>query len=89
MTGGGKRTTKRGISKQHPLATARGLYLKSFTVVIYDCNDSIIIIYNRTDSGHYYETILAGIINYNRKYAKNCGLYYISFACTTCLCLSL
>jgi hypothetical protein len=67
MAGGGKHTTKMGISKQHPLATARGLYLKSFTVVIYDCNDSIIIIYNRTDSGHYYETILAGIINYNRK----------------------
>jgi hypothetical protein len=64
---------------QHPLATARGLYLKSFKVVIYDCNDSIIIIYNRTDSGDYYETILAGIINYNRKLCYKLWLILYKF----------
>ncbi len=34
-----------------------GLYYKSFTIVIYDCNDSTIVIYDRNGSGKYYKTI--------------------------------
>ncbi len=33
------------------------LYYKSFTIVIYDRNDSVIVIFNRNDSGQYYKTI--------------------------------
>ncbi len=35
----------------------RGLYYKSFTIVIYDRYDSAILIYNHNDSGQYYKTI--------------------------------
>jgi hypothetical protein len=34
-----------------------GLYNKSIRFVIYDHNDSTIVIYNPNDSGHYYKTI--------------------------------
>jgi hypothetical protein len=34
-----------------------GLYYKSYRILIYDCNDSTIIIYDHNDSGHYYKTI--------------------------------
>ncbi len=34
-----------------------GLYYKSFMIVIYDRNDSTIIIYYLNDSGQYYKTI--------------------------------
>jgi hypothetical protein len=34
-----------------------GLHNKNFTIVIYDCNDSMILIYDRNDSGQYYKTI--------------------------------
>jgi hypothetical protein len=34
-----------------------GLYYKSLRIVIYSCNDSAIIIYDRNDGGHYYKTI--------------------------------
>ncbi len=33
------------------------LYYKSFMIVIYDCSDGTIIIYNHNDSGQYYKTI--------------------------------
>ncbi len=35
----------------------RGLYYKSFTIVIYDRYDSTILIYDHNDSGLYYKTI--------------------------------
>ncbi len=35
---------------------ACGLYYKSFMIVIYDSNDSAIVIYDRYDSGLYYKT---------------------------------
>ncbi len=38
------------------------LYYKSFMIVIYDCNDSTIVIYNRNDRGLYYKSLT--IINY-------------------------
>jgi hypothetical protein len=50
---------------------ACGLYYKSFTIVIYDRNESTIKIYNCNDSGQYYKTInynpkaLARIVNYD------------------------
>ncbi len=34
-----------------------GLYYKSCRIVIYNRNDSMIIIYKHNDSGHYYKTI--------------------------------
>ncbi len=37
--------------------TTSGLYYKSFTIVIYDRNDSTIIIYNHNYSGQYYKTL--------------------------------
>ncbi len=33
-----------------------GLYYKSFMIVIYNCNDSAIVIYDRNDSGLYNKT---------------------------------
>jgi hypothetical protein len=36
----------------------RGLYYKSFTIVIYDRNESTIVIYDRNDSGLYYKTTM-------------------------------
>ncbi len=39
-----------------------GLYYKSFMIVIYDCNDSSIVIYNPNDRGLYYKSLT--IINY-------------------------
>jgi hypothetical protein len=39
-----------------------GLYYKSFMIVIYNCNDSTIVIYDRNDSGLYYKSLT--IINY-------------------------
>jgi len=50
-----------------------GLYYNSFAIVIYDRNDTIIIIYNYNDSGQYYKTVsLANLslkrsINYDYK----------------------
>jgi hypothetical protein len=44
-------------------AATCGLYYKSFTIVIYDRNYSMIIIYDRNDSGQYYKTI-----NYNPRF---------------------
>jgi len=38
-------------------ALSSGRYYKSFTVVIYDRNDSTIEIYNCNDGGQYYKTI--------------------------------
>ncbi len=35
-----------------------GLYYKSFTIVIYDCNDSTIVIYGHNDSGQYYRIMI-------------------------------
>ncbi len=34
-----------------------GLYYKSFRILIYDRNESTMVIYNRNDSGQYYKTI--------------------------------
>ncbi len=34
-----------------------GLYYKSIRIVIYNCNDSMIVIYDRNDSGRYFKTI--------------------------------
>jgi hypothetical protein len=45
---------------------------KSFTIVIYNCNDSMIIFYDCNDSGHHYKTMvlvklaLARSVNYDR-----------------------
>ncbi len=44
-----------------------------FVILIYDCNDSTILIYKHNDSGHYYKTMilanlaLARSVNYDRK----------------------
>jgi hypothetical protein len=35
-----------------------GLYYKSFTIIIYDRNDSMIVIYNHNDSGQYYKNMI-------------------------------
>jgi hypothetical protein len=35
-----------------------GMFQKSFTVVIYSCNDSAIVIYDHYDIGQYYKTIV-------------------------------
>jgi hypothetical protein len=35
-----------------------GLYYKSFMIVIYDHNDSMIVIYDRNGSGLYYKTTI-------------------------------
>jgi hypothetical protein len=49
------------------------MYYKSFTIIIYNLNDSKTVIYDRNDSGQYYKTmilanlVLARSINYNRK----------------------
>jgi hypothetical protein len=44
----------------YSLVKTSGLYYKSFTIVIYDCNGSRIVIYEHNDSGQYYNnTILA------------------------------
>jgi hypothetical protein len=39
-----------------------GLHYKSFIIVIYECNDSMIVIYDRNDSGLYYKSFT--IVNY-------------------------
>ncbi len=50
-----------------------GLYYKSVTVIIYNCNDSTIVIYDQKDSVLYYKTMivtnvaLAWSINYDRR----------------------
>jgi hypothetical protein len=31
-----------------------GMYYKSLTIVIYECNDCVIVKYDRNDSGQYY-----------------------------------
>jgi hypothetical protein len=52
---------------------ANDLYYKSFTIVINNRNDSMIVSYDRNDSGQYYKTrilaklALARSINYDRK----------------------
>ncbi len=49
------------------------MYYKYFSIIIYDCNDNMIVIYDYNDSGLYYKiTIvtclaLARNINYDRK----------------------
>jgi hypothetical protein len=35
-----------------------GLYYKSFMIVIYDGNDSMIVINDRNDNGLYYKTMI-------------------------------
>ncbi len=51
----------------------RGLYYKCITIVIYDHNDTTIVIYKHNYSGQYYKTmilanlVLARRVNYNRK----------------------
>ena len=46
----------------------RGMYYKSFTIVIYDRNDSAVVIDDRNDNGQHYKTIMilakARIVNY-------------------------
>ncbi len=37
---------------------SRGLYFKSFMIVIYNCSESVIVIYNYNDSGQYYKTMI-------------------------------
>ncbi len=37
-------------------AGTSGLYYKSFMIVIFDCNDSVILVYN-CDTVQYYKTI--------------------------------
>jgi hypothetical protein len=50
-----------------------GLYYKIFTTLIYDPNDSLIVIYDPNDCGQYYKNmILANLaiarsVNYDRK----------------------
>ncbi len=39
------------------MIVANGLYYESFTIAIYDHNDSMIVIYDHNDSGQYYKTI--------------------------------
>ncbi len=49
------------------------LHYKTFTIIIYDRNDSTIVTYNRNDSGQYYTIMilanlaLARSANYNHK----------------------
>ncbi len=39
-------------------AGTNGLYYKHFTILIYNHNDSMIIIYDRNDSGEYYKAMI-------------------------------
>jgi hypothetical protein len=44
------------------------MYYKSFTIVIYNCNDSMIVIYVHNDSGQHYKLAklaLARSVNYD------------------------
>jgi len=41
-----------------PARQVCGLYSKSFTIVINDHNDSMIVIYDNNDSGPYYKTAI-------------------------------
>jgi hypothetical protein len=52
------------LSENHILKTklTSGLYYKSFMIIIYNSNDSTIIIYYRNDSGLYYKSFT--IVNY-------------------------
>jgi len=38
--------------------SSSGLYYKSSTIVIYDCDDCIIVIHDRNDCGQYYKTTI-------------------------------
>ncbi len=62
------------ISKLQPLkiysARPSRLYYESFEIIIYDCNDTMIIIYGRNENGHYYKVMilaLTGSVNYDRE----------------------
>jgi hypothetical protein len=48
-----------------------GLCYKSFTIVIYDHSSSIIVIYDRNESGQYFKTV---ILPKAEAYLKNCKL---------------
>ncbi len=41
-----------------PVQAACGLYCTSFTIVIYDRNGSMVVIYDRNDIGLYYKTTI-------------------------------
>ena len=45
------------LTKWHVGETTCGLYYKSFTIVIYNPNDSTIVIYDRNDNGLYYKSM--------------------------------
>ncbi len=43
------------MGKNHPIS---GLYDKSYTIVIDDRNDSMVVIYDHNDSGLHYKTMI-------------------------------
>ncbi len=46
------------LSRLMFLVQTNGLYYKSFTIVLYDCNDSTNIINDHYDSDQYYKTMI-------------------------------
>jgi hypothetical protein len=68
---------------QRQVSYSCGLYYKSFTIVIYNRNDSTIVIYDCSDSGKYYKTMILAIlalsrsVNYDRKIMLQIGAYLL------------
>jgi hypothetical protein len=51
-----------------------GLFYKSFTIIIYNRKDSMIIIYDRNDSGQYYKTLILDNLALAKNITYDCKL---------------
>jgi hypothetical protein len=52
--------------------TPCGMFYRSFTIITYDCNYIMIVIYNHNDSCQYYKTIIyfESVLKVTKKFLK-------------------